>query len=204
MDVKIGANDWLALRTRALFFLPELILKFSESGLTQNAIIEESKSLQEKIGPAVIKSVLSCHPVTHKKALGVLSAYNSLMVKSDGQGIDEKMIVGALFRTNPLQSIMSKYEIDAAGLAVKSVLSISCIENMRRAGRVHLHAALSVKSALRSEYKVGTGLGENFISCSKSGTKAIFKTDDDDDPFMIKFSDLRAAPETGHPWAISA
>lgn len=200
-DVAIPQHEWLALRHKALFFIPEVIRKFDVSQLTQADVVKRSQELEEPIGPPVIRSVLLSQPVSYKKARGTLDAYNSLV--SEELVIDYRYIIGCVFRIRDLATLMRQIGTTVHEISRITGLSESCVENVARGGRVHYVGSKLIEDALASLDRGRSLLPRSpLMDPGSGGTKAIYQNEDDESPSMIRFEDLREAPLYGHRWAL--
>jgi hypothetical protein len=147
-DIRIAETNWLALRTRALFFAPQLLEFAGRENVGQGQIVEAFKKLSrsdDRLGAPAVRSVFRCQPVVHSKALGVVHAFNQLMEsRGNPARLADTAIVASVLKFSGLPGILKSLGLSEAALAASAGISEGFVSNACKGGRCPLGASVRV------------------------------------------------------------
>lgn len=206
-------DDRLALQSKALFFVPTALEWCSSRDLTVarlSAISSAASFPAARAGRNVIGKVLRFQPVAYDSALGFVNVLNRALGETQ---FSTKDIVACVFRLRDIAEVLSALNKKAEDLAAGSGVSLEIAQAAIQRYRLQLYDALSIWQFLRdcaargnfrdsAIEQVLTDKPQDFIKTDvRSDLPMAVKLLDDRD-FVYGWENLRAAPSSGHYWAL--
>lgn len=198
IDVRIPIPDWIALRGKALFFLPGAVEFKNRPGLSNIEWSRKASGHGIKISSALIGQVLRLEPVTFERASLIFDSIDKISYEKGFEPVLKKIIASVFFlERNPLRG---EYREEVAIRARQLGLSDRAIEVASGGFRVPLSVCLKILQAESgqrnlSEQQIIEGIGTRASYAIRTAYRLKGEP-------PLAWSDLVAAPRSGHPWSL--
>lgn len=174
-DVEIPSRDWVALRGKKLFWVPEIIAAYTDTVSPISQAELESQSPQnaarnKKYSIASVREVCQGQPVTFVKALAICEGFDRLV------GREATYIVSAVFLLERYAELFSASAFKAHGVEVTAQmlgLRQPTLDNVLDGGRITAHVAKTFLEGAQAAYKAvfaassaPTAEISDFIACA--------------------------------------
>ena len=149
-DVTISGNDWVSLRRKKLFFVPEIHRAFVAGEIKQSDLVGGTGN--NKVTHPVASDVCKLNPLSHDKATAAVARFGEL---KDQPFDTASEIRSAVFRVIHYDALFSNSAMVALGvtpvsLAAASGLHAKTIENFQNRGRITAYVAKTLLEAYQS------------------------------------------------------
>ncbi|WP_298743788.1 hypothetical protein [uncultured Brevundimonas sp.] len=226
-------EDRAALARRALFFIPSAWVRvYEEAGLNVAALTRRAGILRSQqhdgdiAGREALEKVLACdQPVAYARAKGFITVANAeLTARNEHEGrafrlFQEADIVACVFRLRDAPEIMDTLALTPERLSEETGIPLDIVKAAVRKERYRIsldHALriwrrlLAITSRLESASDKLIAITRNpaDLICTDerynmSIRKVAGRRSEDDERYVYSRDHLVAAPEEGHPWALS-
>lgn len=222
-DVRLAITNWIRLKQRPLFFVPDALRVYDRCGFSIAGLADMAKEVfadaptDKRLGRGSIDNILRLSPVTEPTARRFVTVLNAAVDREGcgeaaGGPIVDDQIIAAVFRLRDARAAMDQLELSDGDVAERAGVGARLVENARRGGRVHYVAAEKLRTALQDVARergldAANGFGARLFGAPEKSILedleqplAILKDERGD--CLIRDGDLDAAPRAGHPWAI--
>lgn len=217
VDVDIPKRDWTTLRTKKLFWVPQIIDAYTSVGnaITMDELRAQSPkdgSASEKYSIAVVRDICNVVPVNAGKALAVVAGFNRLDDR------EATYIVGALFLSKRHKDLFSDTALSAHGVDVTAAglgLKQPTLDNLLIGGRITAYVAKTFLEGVQKAYQTAFEGQDNlpeevadFLACKdlkdyvtpnkEAGHREVLR--DSNDAYLCASEDLLPAPDGWTAW----
>ncbi len=207
-----------ALEGKALFFVvnaPSRCLEahVSAADLAFAYTLQKARGEHAVLaGRSIHTKVLAGRPVSYESALGFINVSREPLAEGKQPPLETTDIVACVFRLKDPDQVALGLQADAGEIARGCNLAPRIVEAALARYRLQLVDALAIWGFCRSLQAIGRGAGNANLAARLTDDPRDFIRTDTRPPFAIKpvaedgyvysIGDLRAAPRSGHPWAL--
>lgn len=216
-DVFVPAlSERVLLEKRALFFIPAALPRCDAmqistaylSALSNTGAIEDPRA-----GRVAIRKAMQLQPISYERAEGFLNVANHALVERGAPPLTKADIVACVFRLKDPTDILTDLRLTVRDVSEATGLSQSVVSAAVARYRLqYVDADLIWRFLMEARAKVGA-VGAKTEAALAGRPQDLIKTDSrqplavrphEDHGYVYTWENLRAAPPSGHYWAIDA